>query len=105
MQGKSRESNSSNMQKKQGYMACIVTHARARYLARPKAWHQRCYLQQHLKSLESPIPGGPGVYPWSFQGGYRSPEDLRGEIEIPPDPLARAERKRTAHAAAIRAKG
>ena len=35
---------------------------------------------------------GPGVYPWSFQGGYGSPEGLRGEIEIPPDPLALAER-------------
>ena len=47
------------------------------------------------------LTGGPGVYPWSFQGGYRSPEDLRGEIEIPPDPLARAERKRKTQAAAL----
>ena len=41
--------------------------------------------------------GGPGVYPWSFQGGDRSPEDLRGEIEIPPDPLALAERAACTH--------
>ena len=64
---------------------------RAHHLARPEDWFN-C-LPWSTLLYPSLMPNrGPGVYPWSFQGGYGSPEGRRGEIEIPPDPLALAER-------------
>ena len=51
---------------------------------------QRTHLRwAHFPPLSKRMPyGGPGVYPWSFQGGYGDPRGGRGKIEIPPPPLS-----------------
>ena len=48
-------------------------------MARPEVWLHCVSWSTAL--FASPMPNrGPGVYPWSFQGGYGSPEGRRGEI-------------------------
>ena len=48
-------------------------------MARPEDWFE-C-LPWSTPLYPFPMPNrGPGVYPWSFQGGYGSPEGRRGEI-------------------------